>query len=323
MRFRFDVAARIRRGFTLIELLVVIAIIAVLIALLLPAVQQAREAARRSQCKNNLKQLGLALQNYHDTAKQFPWGCIDGDDLGATNRMTMNWRFDILPYIDQTPLYTSLSSLDRRDAVSTTNNSAFWLGHSAQQLVLPVYICPSESEAPFTSANQNGGDTTCPTTSALSSYQGNASTCSPSAGGSTGYYCGGSGSAAGINPPGMFSHYPTRISMSKINDGTSNTLLVGERTANKKVPTCGSAGEGTNYMCWMGQFGSVGSINYGINLKCRSSWTSGLGFGSMHAGGAHFVFVDGSVKFLSENIDLTTLIGLSTRNGGEVVSGDF
>src|SRR5438034_2370659 len=92
-----------RRGFTLIELLVVIAIIALLIALLLPAVQQAREAARRSTCTNKLKQICLALHNYHSSFSVFPWGCLDGDDLGSSNRMTMNWRYDILPYLEQAP----------------------------------------------------------------------------------------------------------------------------------------------------------------------------------------------------------------------------
>ncbi len=299
------------RGFTLIELLVVIAIIAVLIALLLPAVQQAREAARRSNCTNNLKQIGLGLQNYHSSAQVFPWGCLDGDDLGAAQRMTMNWRYDLLPFIDQDPLYKKLKVLDRHDATSAVNNSAFWLALPQQQQVLPSYICPSEIVGPFTSANQNGGDTTCPTTSAMASYQGNASICPPSGGG-MGYYCGANTALAGGTPPGMFSHYPTRITMAKVTDGTSNTLFVGERTGNKAVTGCG-AGEGTNYMCWMGQFGSVGSINYGINLRCRNSWTSGLGFGSMHQGGAFFLMVDGSVRFISQTVNQPTLVALSTR----------
>src|SRR4051812_6730319 len=93
-----------KRGFTLIELLVVIAIIAVLIALLLPAVQQAREAARRSQCKNNLKQIGLALHNYHDTANTLPPGWI-GDPTGSNAGNRWGWGTMILPYLDQAPLY--------------------------------------------------------------------------------------------------------------------------------------------------------------------------------------------------------------------------
>ena len=99
-------------GFTLIELLVVIAIIAILIALLLPAVQQAREAARRTQCNNHLKQIGLALHNYHDSLLVFPWGgsygadFVNGSNTGASG---FNWRVFILPYMDQAPLYNKLS----------------------------------------------------------------------------------------------------------------------------------------------------------------------------------------------------------------------
>ena len=132
-----------------------------------------------------------------------------------------------------------------------------------------------------------------------------------------GSYCGANTAAAGSTPPGMFSHYPTRITLNKVLDGASNTLLVGERTANKPIPGCG-AGEGTNYMCWMGQFGAVGSINYGINLRCRSSWTSGLGFGSMHVGGAYFVMGDNAVKFISQTVNQTTLVALSTRASRDI-----
>lgn len=321
-----------KTGFTLIELLVVIAIIAVLIALLLPAVQQAREAARRSDCKNKLKQIGLALHNYHDSAKFFPFGCVDGDDAPSYRGSNASWgglagncRYDILPYIEQAPLYTQLSTLARGTLNASPDNSSAWMTHAAQQQVLPVYICPSETVGPYTSRNQNGGDTTCPSTSAMASYQGNASTCAASAGGSTGYYCGGAGSIAGNDPPGMFSHFPTSISIAKVSDGTSNTLLVGERTGEKANAACGGGKtfDGTNYMCWMGQFGSVGSISYGINLQCRSSWTSGLGFGSMHTGGCHFVMVDGAVRFISQNINVpTVLTALSTRNANDLV-GDF
>ena len=109
--------------------------------------------------------------------------------------------------------------------------------------------------------------------------------------------------------------------MAKVTDGTSNTLFVGERTANKPKVGCG-AGEGTNYMCWMGQFGSVGSINYGINLKCRSSWTSGLGFGSMHQGGCFFLMVDGSVRFVNQAVNSVTLTNVSTRATRDLV-GEF
>lgn len=311
--------SRRRIGFTLIELLVVIAIIAVLIALLLPAVQQAREAARRSQCKNNMKQIGIALHNYHDSFKVFPFGCVETSSQGTANHMALCWRFDILPYVDQANLYNVLTQYDRRDLVSATNNETFWLALPAQQQVLPVYICPSESVGPYTSANQNGGDTTCPSTSAMASYEGNGGDISAGNDGN-GYYAGSNNAGTWQNNcPGMFSHYQTRISINTVTDGTSNTLFVAERTANKPKPGCGGAGEGSNYMCWTGQFGAVGSVRYGINSTCRSSWTSGLGFGSMHIGGAHFLMVDGSVGFISQSIDLVNVLTpMSSRKGGEV-----
>jgi len=134
-----------RRGFTLIELLVVIAIIAILIALLLPAVQQAREAARRSTCKNNLKQIGLALHNYHDTHRVFPPGCIsrsirsggqdvweDAASLTATGNQGTSWMLMILPYADQAPLYNQW------------NFSTNVMGNRAQaENDIPGFYCPS------------------------------------------------------------------------------------------------------------------------------------------------------------------------------------
>src|SRR5438094_3648174 len=136
-----------RKGFTLIELLVVIAIIAILIALLLPAVQQAREAARRSQCKNNLKQIGLALHNYHDIYKMFaPAGfgsnafgghCADHsteDDIGNNRGWVISWAASILPQIDRTPLYKTINF----NATFLTTNNAVW------QTVISAYICPSD-----------------------------------------------------------------------------------------------------------------------------------------------------------------------------------
>ena len=124
-----------RRGFTLIELLVVIAIIAVLIALLLPAVQQAREAARRSQCTNNLKQIGLALHNYHDVYNTFPAGYIDQGV--AANRGHYSWTSAILPYIDQAPLSNLMRVGDVPLSTNLTNNL------TAMQTPLSGFACPS------------------------------------------------------------------------------------------------------------------------------------------------------------------------------------
>ena len=136
-----------RRGFTLIELLVVIAIIAILIALLLPAVQQAREAARRSQCKNNLKQLGLALHNYHDTFQVFPFGMINptnGDLPGSPRPPTDNtgWYPMILPYIEQGALYNAFMEEQQNSA---RTGAIYW---SRKESIVTMMMCPSDPAGP-------------------------------------------------------------------------------------------------------------------------------------------------------------------------------
>lgn len=274
---------RRRPGFTLIELLVVIAIIAVLIALLLPAVQQAREAARRSQCKNNLKQFGLAIHNYHDSLNVFPVGYLD-------NR---GWTFQdyILPYVDQGPLYQKFDFSYNQHC--DYNN----LPTNVYSTKVPVYSCPSDPRA--------------------------SNVCDASIWGPFGLYVEGSyfgvwGNAI-ANPNGMF--YSTAagpaVRMRDVTDGTSNTIMVGERG----VPTAldygwilcaygtGQQGEGDNLLST--------AVGLGPGLP---DGNHNLHFWSYHVGGAHFTLADGSVRFLSNNIDFKTFQNLSTKTGGEVIS---
>ena len=193
-----------RRGFTLIELLVVIAIIAVLIALLLPAVQQAREAARRTQCKNNLKQLGLALHNYHDTFLVFPPGQFQplGTNVNSsTNRSC--WMQRILPYIDQATLFNTFATNMSGPAGFASN----WPGANT---ILPALMCPSDPSSPK-NATASG--------LANQGFSGNYSVCA----GSTTFGVDGGGDK--LN--GMFFCY-SRTSIRDTTDGTSNTLLAGE-----------------------------------------------------------------------------------------------
>lgn len=314
------------RGFTLIELLVVIAIIAVLIALLLPAVQQAREAARRSQCKNNLKQIGIALHNYHDSLLVLPYGASLGYDTtlagqpGFTPRMGFNWRVFILPYIDQAPLYAQLS------ATSPTNLAAV-SALPQQSQVLSVYICPSEASPSVNTTFTNDDDCVSSTTAALASYRASAGPASMHANSSLG--CGLCGAAQtnclctnqGLNHvapmgngPGLFHYRADNISFKSVTDGTSNTLMVGEGTFLRN-------GNGTNYSQWMGTWAVASTVN-GINRPNAGSYFDGSGFRSYHTGGAHFCLADGSVRFISENINLFVLSYLGTKGGGEVI-GDF
>lgn len=313
-----------RRGFTIIELLVVIAIIAILVALTLPAVQNAREAARRTQCRSNLKQIVLALHNYESAVTLFPFGCQPGNSAGGARRLTMNWRYDILSYVDQLNLQKALSALPRNDIVA--GNEAAWLALPYQLTVLPLFICPTDTVGPRTTGNPNGGDTVCPTVSAMASYVGSAGTCAPTAAsGSTspmalaglgwinqGFYCDAPPGGYGTGN-GMMHHYEDSLGLKDARDGAAYTLFIGEKTANKVVNSPACVTQGTNYMCWMGQWGAVASITHGINYPCRSGFATGIQFGSMHTGGAMFGFVDGSVHFLSESTDLGVLRALATR----------
>jgi prepilin-type N-terminal cleavage/methylation domain-containing protein/prepilin-type processing-associated H-X9-DG protein len=312
------------RGFTLIELLVVIAIIAILIALLLPAVQQAREAARRSQCRNNLKQVGLALHNYHDAFGQFPINWQSGVWNGWNeNTSGESWIVRVLPYIDQGPLYNQVNwgagELNNR-RVSTT--------------VIPALICPSDS----TSGGQNGVETSRANASnttrqgiamgnrrAVSNYKGNAGNnwnwgrwrnrqnAGRCANSWNGLDCGN----------GLIARWRTRplsTRTSDVQDGATNTFAVGEA-----VPRW------CTHTWWYWFNGSTATVSIPLNAPPRpnrtleqdwGNWPDNYSFMSRHTGGAHFCMGDGSVRFVSANIDLPLYHSLGSIQGGETVS-DF
>lgn len=270
-------------GFTLIELLVVIAIIAILIALLLPAVQQAREAARRSTCKNNIKQIGLALHNYHDTFKIFPPGYIGGNDITSATGAGTGWAWSvfILPYIDQAPLYNQLNPGNVMDL----NNSTI---KDLCKTVIPGYLCPSDT---LRTPDNNPDyaltiDGTAGHRIGCNNYLANA--------GSDSIDCR-QGETNGI----FFNNSNIRIK--DIIDGTTNTILVSERDfenheggswAGTSAPVCAEPNNRSQYHVMNAHRRAWGNIN-GTDGRCPSS---------MHVGGAHFLLADGSVRFLSENL---------------------
>ena len=311
------------RGFTLIELLVVIAIIAILIALLLPAVQQAREAARRSQCKNNLKQFGLALHNYHDTFNTFPPGYVFGRSAPAFNqssieRSNWSWGTFILPYIDQAPLY----SLLQPGTITLDAHLATPAGLTALTTPLAAFVCPSDvgpamnnfnetlntepthANAPWYNRNvtSNGTDRIA---IAKSNYVGSAcasvSTTPPV------------DPAAATGPISGIFGQNTKVGIRDITDGTSNTLLVGERAWKYGIMTVGAGTalgfsaetctSGTSAGIKAAGLGALGLASNGINWSANNRVHQVRGYSSVHVGGAHFTMCDGSVRFISENID--------------------
>ncbi len=300
-----------RRAFTLIELLVVIAIIAILVALLLPAVQQAREAARRSSCKNNLKQIVLAMHNYSDVHEMFPPGSI-----GSAGQNGFGWGTFILPYIEQGPLY---DQLDLNKPQRAFDHRAAPAGTGLATTVINVYQCPSDAGA---EANAGG--------LGFSNYvinrgpgKARVRACTP---GSQGL--GENGGAADIGGMSILDgNNTTPIRFADVTDGTSNVIMVGERGSELFDSV-----RNTIKLCGAGQWIGVQSGGGNLNTACRN-WTRGvmgygasginstlmdnidtnpaktndnecqLNFNSQHQGGAQFALVDGSVRFLSENIN--------------------
>lgn len=271
-----------RRGFTLIELLVAVAIIAMLIAILLPAVQQAREAARRLQCRSHLKQCGLALQNYHDVHGAFPIGNVPGTHFA--------YQSMILPQLDQTSLY----GLMNFSAAGTCFDWKATLAPDADpgNFLVPVYVCPSDP---------NSGRRTTTSTGVYIPTN----------------YLGVSGSLPIDFDGALYSGSHTAFR--DFTDGTSMTLMVGERgiptALDRGWPICAYGDSGD------GETDNVLSTFDGLEMGVPDSFHN-MYFWSYHPQGVHFLFVDGSVKFLHDGIDPQVLVALSSRNGGEVVSLD-
>lgn len=334
-----------RRGFTLIELLVVIAIIAVLIALLLPAVQQAREAARRTQCKSNLKQIGLAMHGYHETASTFPMG-MSGWPNTADGKL-WGWGTAILPYLDQVPLYNNLATMPGGLAPQTNLPAAgfnavmasFTPTNTFLQTNLPVYRCPSDTGSltvTIPAAGLNGINQQNTYIFGRSNYAGILGASFQLTGGL-------------LVPDGAFGE-SSNIRISDFTDGLSNTFLVGERRSPGFANGVYVGGD----TIWCG----AGDDNFGLTNNLNSNWQGfsiTLGFceqiceinagtaippsitnsvalaalSSRHIGGAHFLLADGSVRFISENIATgppatpgSTYQNLANRNDGQLI-GEF
>lgn len=286
---------RTPHGFTLIELLVVIAIIAVLIALLLPAVQQSREAARRMQCKNQLKQIGLAVHNYESSVKRFPIGVLGTTGTSSSQNQLTTWQTLILPYVDQQSLYNQYNFAVAFDNAANAPNVI---------KVIPTFECPSQTKEGIMDSKFG-----------TSHYAGNAGTNLPN---------------SSLPSDGVL--FPlSSIKMRDFADGTSNTVLAGEiasevrgwaRGSCNGCVSCsgggGSQGFARSVLRWWvtAKPGALGGFNRRNTTLCEPYFQ----FSSPHLGGLNLLFADGSVHFVSETIDQTVSKAILTRAGGETVT---
>lgn len=318
---------RRREGFTLVELLVVIAIIGILVALLLPAVQSAREAARRLQCSNHLKQMGLAFHNHHDVHNYFPsggwgWNWIGEPDRASGAKQPGGWAFNCLPYLEQ-------QSLHQQGKGMTGGNFTGSITQRAKTAV-SFFNCPSrrapkayKDNSSYTTSQGN----VTPGFSARTDYAAN---------------CGdqnrneifpGPGSVAeGDNPTYAWtdtsietgvSYQRSEVSIGEIRDGTSNTYCVGEKYLSPDAYTTGTdAADNENmYVGYDNDIFRSSAIGYGSPMQDRIGVSNVFIYGSPHSSGFQVTLCDGSVRMISYSIDLETHRRLGNRRDGLIVDG--
>ncbi len=308
-----------RSAFTLIELLVVIAIIAILIGLLLPAVQKVRSAAARTKCSNNLKQIGLALHNYHDVNDKFPYAVMYHQRGESTPSYVSGWIL-ILPFLEQDGVAKRWNPNLPRNSTDDSDGDGY-TNASLQRLPIQTYTCPSMTPPSGTSGGSLG---TAPENRSPSSYVFSAGTptCYDATYGSfASLACDGvilpiRNKAYSADPNQRDVAGNSQVRITDISDGSSNTLMVGECDFKP-------AGVPSTY-------GPVWAYGYFYNWTGTSSGFNkhdgvyaGANFGtfrSEHTGGAHFAMADGSIQFVRDSIEPALLTRLGTRNGGEVVN---
>ena len=298
-------------AFTLVELLVVIAIIGVLVALLLPAIQAAREAGRRSQCQNNLRQIGLAIQLHHDAKQRFPAASV-GSPLhpSGTDQYAVSWSFELLPYLEQQAIYRAHNASARVDAAANS---------IAMRTPVSVFFCPTR-RGPVADRDFDDDDnsTQTPATAAAGDYAAN------------------SGTSTQHGMPGRDSFDPaelgpiyvlSRVSARQVTDGLSLTYAIGE----KHIPTLDEAvPEGLQHLRQGDVAFFSGDSRHSVVRRSSAGFPEGAAdsypgkFGSLHAELSHFAFLDGSVRTIEHSIETETLVKLSAiGDGGDIPAGVF
>ncbi len=291
-----------RFAFTLIELLVVIAIIGILVGMLLPAVQQVREAARRTACANNMKQIGLALHMYHDTQRRLPPGWIASTPDGEPG---WGWAAVILPYLEGGNLYKKFDlSVPIDDATV----------EPLRTTVIPTYICPSDPAPNILNLAFHDDEFGHPFIHDPPGTHTHQETIMVSKGNYSGVFGTKEIDDDPTNGDGSF-FQNSEIRFKHITDGLSNTLLVGERRADIGTVT------------WVGVSPAVEHPFARIVGATDHAPNSSVGhfddFSSAHPAGANFLSADGSVRLINDQIDLPNYQGLATRSGGEIVTYDY
>jgi prepilin-type N-terminal cleavage/methylation domain-containing protein len=291
-------------GFTLVELLVVIAIIGILVALLLPAIQAAREASRRSSCSNNLKQIGVALHNYHDTHNTLPAGFIYRTPNGVAD---WGWAVSILPFTENNALYEDLNPGETR-----LTQYYFAGAPAASQALLQTriktYRCPSDVTRPLNNLQSFGG--TNHFNLATANYVACAGTTVPDAD---------AGGARRLRDPGGLFYGNSWLGFKDILDGTSSTIAVGERGSVHFAAVWVGVGNNDSYAS-NGTARTLGRSSFLWNFPQHSSENMGKPFSSHHPGGLNFVMADAAVRFMSATTPQAVMNNLGLRADGNPVT---
>ena len=320
-----------RRGFTLVELLVVIAIIGILVGLLLPAVQAAREAARRMQCSNNVKQLSLAFHNYHDTFRNFPinfaWRSRPGLGGGgpAISDTGKSWLQMVLPFIEQTSLF---NSIDFRFGLRVTGGipgdaAAIQRNRAAAATVIQTYLCPSDGQHENGLLSQRSDTVASTELWAVTNYKACAGSnwnagvfaWTNNLGGRNGGNSDGLNAGNGVLCSNQQNTNPiTR--MRDLTDGTSNTFIIGEALPNL-----------SQWNWWYNPNAVTATTAIPLNRALRvaraiGDWPNNYNFNSRHTGGGNFGMGDGGVRFVSDNVATDIYRGYATISSGEIVTMD-